>query len=221
MDDKLGGVAYFRGLQADVADAPRVCIVGGGAVGLQLAFDLKEVYPSKDVTVVHSRAQTMVHFDPALHEIVTARCAELGIDLVLGSRAVVPPGGFPSGVGPADVVLLDGRRVPSDLVIVATGQTPNNALAAAIPDAINEGNGFLRVLPTLQLDAESFENVYAVGDIADTGSHKAARPGMEQANVVVKNIMGAIGGHQPAASYERAPAAIHMTLGLVSIQGPA
>lgn len=53
-------------------------------------------------------------------------------------------------------------------------------------------------MPTLQIDSSderltgtaypNYPNVFALGDVADTGAHKAARPGHFQSGVVTRNI---------------------------------
>lgn len=151
-----------------------------------MACDARVLYPSKQVTLIHSHAQLMPRFHPLLSDTIKTRFASLGVQTVLGSRAVVPPAGF---AGQHEVATEDGRTVPADLVIVATGQTPNSGLLAGIaPSAINR-SGFVEVWPTLQVRAEGkegegIEKVFAVGDIANSGAAKAARPGGAQAKLV-------------------------------------
>lgn len=151
-----------------------------------MACDARVLYPSKSVTLIHSRDQLMPRFHPLLSDTIKARFAELGVQTVLGSRAVVPLDGF---AGKKEVATEDGRVIETDLVIPATGQTPNSGLLAGLaPSAINQ-SGFIEVRPTLQVRAEGkeeegLEKVFAVGDIANSGAAKAARPGGAQAKLV-------------------------------------
>jgi NADH dehydrogenase FAD-containing subunit len=78
-DDKLSSVAYLQRHQNDVKRAKSILIGGGGAVGVQMATDLKEYYPDKDITVVQSRPQLMPGFHSNLHDLIKARFEELGI----------------------------------------------------------------------------------------------------------------------------------------------
>lgn len=202
-----------------------VTIVGGGAVGVQMALDLKELYPEKDVTVVHSRDRLMQVFHPKLHEILRDAFEERGIRLITETRAKVPSGGFPNDGQRFSVELLDGQHVESDFVILATGQKPNNQLIDSLPTSrpgglVNHANGFLAVKKTLQLDDAAYNNIFAVGDIADTGLHKAARPGAAQAKAVAKNVLSLIEGQTPEAEFEKSPRAIHLSLGLVCVAIP-
>lgn len=238
-DEKLPSVEYFKQYQAGINKAQSVVIVGGGAVGVQMACDLKEVYPDKVVTLIHSRDQLMPVYHENLSKIIKERFAELdvkyaaqleliswqlltgAIRLIAGTRVIVPANGFPNSGKPFEVELKDGRKVMTELAILATGQTPNNAflsgLRSSSPDSIiNPTNGFIRVRPTLQFKDPLYPHLYAVGDIADSGAHKAARPGAGQAAVAAKNILAMMEGKEPVENIEIGPAGIHMTLGLVS-----
>ncbi|KAJ5689856.1 hypothetical protein N7462_004248 [Penicillium macrosclerotiorum] len=220
-DDKRSSVDYLQKHQADVKRAQSILIVGGGAVGVQMATDLKEWYPEKKVTVVQSRPRVMPTFNPQLHELVSRRFDELGVKLITGSRVAIPPGGFPNNGSPFNVELTDGTTESTEFVILATGQTPNNQLVANLepstPDGesiVNPENGYIRVRPTMQFLDAKYSNLFAVGDIADTGAQKAARPGAAQAAVVAKNIQALIEGRNPEETFVKGPGAIHLTLGM-------
>ncbi|KAI0487531.1 hypothetical protein F4859DRAFT_465374 [Xylaria cf. heliscus] len=219
-DEKPLSVKYLRGYQQRLKDAKSIAIVGGGAVGVQMATDLKEIYPDKDVTLVHSRNQLMPLYHKKLDEIIKARCQELGVKLVLGSRVNIPIDEFqPVSGGPITISLQNGSTLQADVVIPATGQTPNTQFLSALPASsesslINPANGFIRVRPTLQFEDPAYPHLYAVGDIADSGAHKAARPGAGQAQVVARNIADMLENREPAGKIEVAPPAIHLTLGL-------
>jgi NADH dehydrogenase FAD-containing subunit len=74
----------------------------------------------------------------------------------------------------------------------------------------------VRVRRTLQIHDTEFSNIFAVGDVADTGAHKAARPALRQAPVVVENIEH-LANNEPLEQYEVAEGpSIHLSLGLVS-----
>lgn len=222
-DDKASSVEYLQKHQGGVNRAQSILIVGGGAVGVQMATDLKEYYPEKEVTVVQSRPQVMPSFHSALHDLIKRRFDELGIRLITGSRVTVPPSGFPNDGSIFDVQLTNGNTESTQFVILATGQTPNNQLVADLKSSrpngesvVNPDNGFIRVKPTMQFLDEQYSNFFAVGDIADTGAQKAARPGSAQAAVVAKNIQAFIEGRAAEDTFVKGPGAIHLTLGMVS-----
>ncbi|RKL08267.1 hypothetical protein BFJ68_g9614 [Fusarium oxysporum] len=188
-DEKKPSVDYFKAYQQGIKNAKSIVIVGGGAVGIQMATDLGEVYPEKKVTVI------------------------------TGTRAVIPSKGFPTDGSTFELELKDGRKIQTDLVIPATGQTPNNQFLKDLQptsgyEIINPANGFIRVAPTLQFADPEYTNLYACGDIADSGAHKAARPGAGQAQVVAQNIAAMVNGGRPEQKVTVDPPAIHLSLGL-------
>ncbi|ETW76526.1 hypothetical protein HETIRDRAFT_455065 [Heterobasidion irregulare TC 32-1] len=211
---KREGVAYYRAHQERVRSAESIVIVGGGAVGVQLATDLKEHYPNKHITLIHSRARLMHTFHPKLHAIIMQRVNDLGIDVVLEDRVIVPEGGFPGAVQlgaddhdskPFEVALRSGRAISNvDFVILATGQTPQPVpisvschsdpeSSTPTPIAI-PASGYIPVLRTFQLaqPADSTRvahpHIFAIGDAAATPHQKAARPGFAHAEIVSRNI---------------------------------
>ncbi|TIC89998.1 Apoptosis-inducing factor-like protein A [Colletotrichum higginsianum] len=214
-DDKLSSVEYLRSYQDSVIKASSIVIVGGGAVGVQMATDLKELYPAKEVTLVHSREHLMPLYHTKMDEIIKSRFSELGVKLITGTRAVLPPDGTQGALK-----LTDGREIVADLVIPATGQTPNNGFVKTLEPStddplLNPSNGFIKVRPTLQFKDPAYSNLFAAGDIADSGAHKAARPGAAQAQVVAKNIVAMVEGREPTEKLLVTPPGIHLSLGLI------
>lgn len=134
-ETKAEGVAYLQSIQGDLKKAQKIVILGGGAVGvrewsarssfarprlthlrrtLEMATDLAVIYEGqKDITLVQSRT-LMPRFHPQLHEICMKRFEELGIKTVLGSRAVVPEGGYE---GVKEVRTEAGKVVEADFVV--------------------------------------------------------------------------------------------------------
>ncbi|RDW63318.1 putative amid-like nadh [Coleophoma cylindrospora] len=213
--EKLEGVAYLQKHAQLVKRSSKIVVIGGGAVGVQTATDIKELYPEKSVTLVHSRQNVMNKFHPKLHEIIQERCAELGIDMKLGSRVKVPSDGYPTDGSNFNVELEDGSSVPADLAIICTGMTPQSSILKAISPESIDASGFIRTQKTLQISAPEHPNIFAIGDVADTGAHKAARPGGRQAAIVTSNIQHLL-KEEPLENYDGIdPPAIHLTLGII------
>ncbi|KAF8857468.1 FAD/NAD-P-binding domain-containing protein [Acephala macrosclerotiorum] len=214
VEGKMNGVDYLQKHAQKVISSSSIVLIGGGAVGVQMATDIKELYPEKSVTLVHSRKNVMNKFDPRLHNIIAARCKELGIQLRVGSRVKLPPGGYPTDGSKFDVELEDGSKIPADFAIIATGQTPNSGVLRELSlESIGE-DSFIKVSKTLQIVDERYPNVFAIGDVAATGAHKAARPAARQAALVIQNVQHLL-NNEPLEEYEIVdPPAIHMTLGI-------
>ncbi|KAJ4334038.1 hypothetical protein N0V95_009272, partial [Ascochyta clinopodiicola] len=186
--EKLDGTTYLRQHAAQVEASKRIVIIGGGAVGVQMATDIKQLFPEKSVTLVHSRAHVMNKFHPQLHAVVQQRFDELGVQTVLGKRVKLPETGYPTDGTEFKVELVDGTKIPADFAIISTGQTPQSDLLRSLaPEAVDD-QSFIKVKDTLQIQHPSYPNIFALGDIAATKAHKAARPALKQAEVVAENI---------------------------------
>ncbi|KAJ7781085.1 FAD/NAD-P-binding domain-containing protein [Mycena metata] len=214
---KAEGVAYATALQERVKQAERVVIIGGGASGVQMATDAKEFYPSKSITLIHSREQLMNRFHPELHSVVSKKLAADGVEVILGQRVKMPAEGFFPISGPSyNVELADGRLVPADVAISCIGATPLSSPIASLSPALIDQHRFVAVKPTLQVADERYPKVFAIGDVAATGANKNARSGYAQVEVVAANIKKLIQGDSATEVYKPSPLAIHMSTGLWS-----
>lgn len=90
--DSQKGCAELRNVQQNIANADRIAIVGGGAVGVEIASDIKTFFPEKDVTIFHSRSQLLPTFGQRLHDHVFGALEKLGIHVICAERPEILPG---------------------------------------------------------------------------------------------------------------------------------
>lgn len=76
----------LRNVQEKIQAANRIAIIGGGAMGVEIATDMKSFFPSKEVTLFHSRYQLLPRFGRKLHDFVLPAMEKLGIQVVLEAR---------------------------------------------------------------------------------------------------------------------------------------
>lgn len=220
----------LRNTQTAVKKAKKIAIVGAGAVGVELATDIKDVYPDKEVTLIHSRGQILNQFGKSLHEYVMSALADLDVRVLLNER---PEMSFSGGIGRnEELTFSDGRtesfdlivstfflssRMPTDpLQIACTGQRPNSQLLERFhPETISKETSRILVKPTLQI--ATAERIFAVGDVAEHGGPRMARAVYFQSNVVADNIGSMLRGRVPSAAYVPMmdiEGSIKLTLGL-------
>lgn len=82
----------MQSVQESIEAAQRIAIVGGGAVGVELAADIKSFYPEKDVTIIHSRDRLLNRFKPRLHDHVYKKLQDMGMNIILKERPQVTRG---------------------------------------------------------------------------------------------------------------------------------
>lgn len=140
-------------LVAALAAEPRTAVViGGGFIGLEVAENL--VHRGLDVTVVELADQVLAPLDPELAALVADELAGHGVRVATGVSL--------TAIGPADVVLSTGERLPADLVVAAIGVRPDSRLAADAGLAVNDRGGI--VVDDHQRTSD--EHIFAVGDAA-------------------------------------------------------
>lgn len=123
-----------------------------------MSTDIKELYPYKNVTLVHSRDQIMNNFHPKLHETIEERAKVLGINLVLGHRVVVPAEGFPNNGSPFKVKLLDGGELLADLAVRGLISDDTKAHVLTLTLLFNRSSQLAR-RPTHNLCSAQHQNV--------------------------------------------------------------
>ncbi|KAJ1575152.1 hypothetical protein NDA11_001454 [Ustilago hordei] len=203
---KKQAVETLRRYQDAVKQARNIVIVGGGAVGAQVACDIAELYPltpSKTVTV---RVVIPSLGFPAFKE------GEM-----------------------FEVELQNGSKVKADLVLMCTGQTPRSSLLSSFAPEVITADGFIDVHSSLQIKSTPSAlgaRVFALGDIANSGAAKTVRAAAGQIDVIKSNILSLIAaetrgkeeGKLELQTFTPGPSGIHLSLGLyesVKFRNPA
>lgn len=177
---KKDGIDWMKERQRRIHESNEIIIVGGGALGVELATDIKSLAnregQEKKVTLIHSRQQLLPNFDHKIHEVALKRLQELGVHVVLGHRLAMaegcPMGSMitPMGKGAcSNATATDGitpvqgsRRqrirttlgleLECDLLLLCTGQQPNSEIMARFsPSSVSRHSRLVRVLPSLQV----------------------------------------------------------------------
>ncbi|KAI9486920.1 MAG: hypothetical protein EXX96DRAFT_551134 [Benjaminiella poitrasii] len=188
--------------QRVIAKAKRPIIIGAGAVGLELASEIKEHYPDKQVTLLHSRTRYLPRYMATVDVMVYDILKKRGVKQLIGDRVVLPSGGFPLEVKPIEVQTQKGKAIQGDLAIMCIGMTPNNGLLKSlVPDAINPQNGFVKVKSTMQIDVDGWSHVFAAGDVADHTDVKTGHYAWMQGLAALTNIRHLIAG-EPVEPYK-------------------
>ncbi|MFE6859269.1 FAD-dependent oxidoreductase [Nocardia sp. NPDC057668] len=159
----------------------RALVAGGGLLGLEAAYALHQL--GLRVTVLERGARLLgKQLDSRCSELVLAHFTRLGIDVARGAETARLLG--EPGVRAA--VLTDGRTLPCDLFLAATGIRPNIELARRAGLPVSRG---ILVDDRMRTAAP---HVYAAGDVAE---HRDRVPGLwpiaaEQAQAAAVNALG-------------------------------
>ncbi|KAI4528593.1 FAD/NAD(P)-binding domain-containing protein [Schizophyllum commune Loenen D] len=160
---KASGIAWLKAAQKVIREARSVLVVGGGALGIQFATDIADVYPEKRVTLLHSRAQLLPRFSQEMHNEILRQMNRLNVNVVLGERLDVQSVAEKKSSlsGERVVRTTAGRELAADLVLMCTGQKPNTEILRALEPTLLNEEGRVRVTRTLQLDSPVFAHMFA------------------------------------------------------------
>ena len=151
-------------IAAQITAADQIVIVGAGAVGVELAGEVKSVHPHKSVALVSDQPRLFPMYPDKLHTKLVERLSALGVTLHLGQAA----SGLYQTEAPyqGTVTLADGTAL-SGLIVPAIGTKIAESPAHALQGIDRKPNGQLGVDPWLR--PSSLPSVFAIGDIAATG----------------------------------------------------
>ncbi|KAJ3049493.1 hypothetical protein HK097_009519 [Rhizophlyctis rosea] len=187
-DTKSDAIKTLKHYQSIIASSSHPLIIGGGAVGIELAAEIKEHYPHKNVTIVHSRERYLGSYKIGMHDKCFKLLQKLGVVQILGDRVEAPKCGFVRDGVKRSYVSKNGRKIESDLVLLCTGMTPNSHLLTPLSPTSLSSSKYIRVRPTLQLHDTQFPNIFAGGDVIDAPDIKTGSSAFNHAGVIVRNI---------------------------------
>lgn len=193
----------LRRTHKELAGAEHVLIAGAGPVGLELAGEIRDAWPHKQVTVVDPGEQLLPGFRADVRADLHRQLDELGIRLRLGTRLAAPPATEPGRVGTFTVTTTGGADITADIWFRAHGVRLNSDYLGDGRLTTRTPRGQVRVSETLAVDG--YDHVYAIGDITDVAEAKMALHAIEHAEVVARNITAQLRGEQPAATHRPAP----------------
>lgn len=193
-----------------IATAAHIVIGGGGALGIEAAGEIKEIYPEKKVTIVHTRKMLLKDVYPDKFRLdMERRVRAFGIDYILEDRVET----FPEPGKAVDLRTRNGKIIPGvDLVIPAFGSKPNTEFLHSLGDDLLTERGYVKVHPTLELVGQS--GIFAAGDIVEwPGETKHGSTVRGHGNTISSNIVSFLNGKPLTATYKGTIETIVVNLG--------
>ncbi len=204
------------GTHAALAAAARVLLVGAGAVGIELAGEIKAVWPSKRVALADVASDVLGGpFRADLRAELRRQLDALGVQVLLGSPLRAAPPTEPGELRTFTVATEAGTEVTADIWFRCYGVSPVSDYLAGGLAAARRADGHIEVTPTLQVAGQ--DQVFAIGDVS-TADRNVAGAASRQAAIVAANIRALIeaGPGAPGAAlveYEPAPPGIVVPIG--------
>lgn len=191
-----GSVAEFRAASAEAREMLRaarsVAIVGGGAVGVELAGEIAAGTTGKRVALFSATPSLFPNMPPALGKRLLARLARMGVDVQLGASAEGLRGA--EGPRPGPLQLSSGLSVPADIVFPAMGATPVTKALDSLPGVSFDPVRRVSVDPWLRVAGRP--NMFALGDVAANGEPMTIVSISSQVPWLARTIMALFDGKQ-------------------------
>ncbi|XP_002740378.1 ferroptosis suppressor protein 1-like [Saccoglossus kowalevskii] len=194
------GVEMYSNIADQIKNAKDIVVVGGGAVGVELAGEIATDYKDKKVTLVHPHQRLA---DPKTNDQfqdqIKSQLKDLGVNVLLGER-VSNLSELPAcqTMSTLNTVKTDtGKEIGADLVVPCTGlRTNTSAYENGLADKMDK-DGCLKVNEYFQV--EGTKNIYAFGDCANVAETKLAYNAGVHADKIAKNLENEAAGKQLAA----------------------
>jgi dihydrolipoamide dehydrogenase len=156
-----------------------LAVVGAGYIGMELGMAFAKL--GAKVTIVEALPKILPLYDAELTQPIVRRLAELGVETLVGARAL----SFANGA--LTVAAADGkeRAFPTDKVLVAIGRRAHTIGFGLETLDLTMSGPFVRID---SLCATSMRNVWAIGDL--TGEPMLAHRAMAQGAMVAESIAG-------------------------------
>ncbi|KAF8156668.1 hypothetical protein B0H34DRAFT_798071 [Crassisporium funariophilum] len=199
--------AHIKAWRNKIEDAKDVVIVGGGAVGIEMAGEIKDVFPRKNVTIIQANHLLLGDMYPErFRKDIETRLRRRGVNILFNDTI--------EGTPDLDAPLKTRNNVPlnCDLLIPARGGRPNTSLLKFVRPSVLTDRGFVKVDPTLQL--QSHPNIFALGDIIDWPEAKqVTKISLGHAPVVIANVLSYLNNKVPRKTYTGSTEILAISIG--------
>lgn len=193
---------HLREYHKKLEGAGSILIIGGGLVGVELAAEIIEHYPKKQVTIAHAGNKLVERNNEKTIAYATNFLTSRGVKIRYNERVLSKaPEGFMTQLG---------NVITADLAFMCTGIVPNyEFMRPHLPEKLDERN-LIKVNEALQV--EGMPHVFAAGDINNRPVEKTAQNSERQAQTVAANIIALEAG-KPLTSYLSKPTPVVISLG--------
>jgi NADH dehydrogenase FAD-containing subunit len=194
-----------------LTNADRVLLVGAGPVGIELAGEIRHVWPEKSIVLLDVADEILGGpYKAELRAELRRQLLEARVEMILGSPLRQPPPTEPGDFGTFTVTTESGTDITADIWFRCYGVVPNSDYLGDELASARRSDGFIEVGPTLQVAGQT--TVFALGDVSTADAKMAGFAG-RQAATVVQNITTLTEGGSDLANYDSMGVAIAVPIG--------
>lgn len=171
---------------ATLAAAKSILVIGGGAVGVELAGEIASAFPNKTITLAHSGSTLLDNMQPKAQRKALEQLMAKGVDVKLNRRFNA------EGDGKKHRCSKTQEIIQTDLVYSCVGMVPNTEFLQKELGNTLDDKGVIKVDSFMKV--KGYDNLYALGDCSALDSHKhgylAAVQGGMLADAILKSKKG-------------------------------
>lgn len=183
-----------RERQLQIKAARQIVIVGGGPAGVELAGEIRDLYPDKPISLIHGGDILLPDdHNPELGRRAQEVLLHKNVRVVLGEKLPAKP------IDHGTLTLSTGEHMTADLIFWTTGFHANSDWLRQRHADWLEPDGQIKVEPDLRVQGE--KTVYAIGDVTNTHEVKETESAKAQAKQAAKNIRSQLAG-KPTKTYK-------------------
>jgi len=175
---KATRATHLRDAWKQLCKAKKVLLVGGGLVGVELAAEIIEHYPDKEVIIVHSGDKLITRNHHKAIQYADKWLRKKGVSIIFNHRVLINKG--------KTFITDKGMKIKTDIAFLCTGIKVNSAfMKKHFKKNLNKRN---QIIVNTHLQIEGSNNIFAAGDCNDRLEEKTAQNAERQAAIIVKNI---------------------------------
>ena len=207
-ENRDSAITHFKNIGDKIAAAKKIVVLGGGAVGIELAGEIADKYrgqKAKDVTLIHRPAKLLNDVYPdKLRNTLQQQLEALGVSVRTGTS-------IEGDVKPGELTLSNGEKITADLVLKSTGGKPNSGLMKELDASAIAEKGSIKVNEYFQI--QGHPKILAIGDLADLKEQKQAAKTDAHAATAAMNVVSLAKEGKPTKAYGGSRELIIVTVG--------
>ncbi|PWY89881.1 apoptosis inducing factor [Aspergillus heteromorphus CBS 117.55] len=167
-----------------------VVVIGGGAVGVEIATELRTLYPTQKITLIHSRDR-LLSAEPLptdFQDRVASVVRDSGVKLILGQRVISTATIETEGGRKIwHLTLTNGRSIYAGHVMNAVSKSVPTS--SYLPQEALDQEGYVPILPSTQFPptVPNATQHFAIGDLASWSAIKRCGGAMHMAYHAASN----------------------------------
>jgi apoptosis-inducing factor 2 len=156
----------------------RICVVGGGVVGVELAAELATHYKNKKICLIHSHSRLIEKNNIKTSKYVKKFLEKHNVDLIFNERIINKSG--------KKLISNSGKKYDYDSVFFTVGIRQNvEFMKKGFSKVVSIGKG-IKVNEYLQLLDR--KNIFVAGDVSNIAEEKTAQNAEKHGKLVAHNL---------------------------------